>query len=179
MDDIRSPHIAIVAPNTLAVLGLTHLLESVMPMLKIDAFGSFSELNANNPERYFHYFADMRIVIANMAFFLERRHKTIVLTETTKEVPTLGNFHTICVCQPEKQLLRSLLVLEQHAHAHGRNLPHINKQSGMGEETVHDAKYLSRRETEVMSLIVKGLINKEIAERLNISLPTVDRKSVV
>ena len=32
---------------------------------------------------------------------------------------------------------------------------------------------LSARETEVLALIVRGFINKEIADRLSISLPTV------
>lgn len=40
---------------------------------------------------------------------------------------------------------------------------------------------LSAREMEVMALVVKGNINKEIAERLNLSLPTVvsHRKNVM
>ena len=42
-------------------------------------------------------------------------------------------------------------------------------------------KILSNRETEVMSLIVQGYINKEIADRLNISLATVvtHRKNIM
>ena len=42
-------------------------------------------------------------------------------------------------------------------------------------------KILSNREIEVMSLIVQGLINKEIAEKLNISLTTVitHRKNIM
>ena len=40
---------------------------------------------------------------------------------------------------------------------------------------------LSAREMEVMALVVKGYINKEIAERLSLSLPTVvsHRKNVM
>ena len=42
-------------------------------------------------------------------------------------------------------------------------------------------KTLSDREAEVMVLIVKGYINKEIADRLNISLATVitHRKNIM
>ena len=42
-------------------------------------------------------------------------------------------------------------------------------------------KILSNREIEVLSLIVQGLINKEIAEKLNISLTTVitHRKNIM
>ena len=176
MDNNKNPRIAIVDPNTLAVLGLSHLLESVMPMLCIDSYGSFAELEANHPERYFHFFVDVRIVLSHIAFFKEQRHKTIVLMGTVADdASSVGMFHTICVNQSEKQLLRSILTLEQHAHAHGRNLPPLSR---MGKEEVLP---LSQREIEVMSLVVKGHINKEIADILNLSLPTIvsHRKNVM
>ena len=74
---------------------------------------------------------------------------------------------------PEKQLVRSLLMLQQHAHHGGRNLPDM--------PDVLQQKVLSDREIEVMSLIVQGFINKEIADRLNISLSTVvtHRKNIM
>ncbi len=162
------PRIAIIDPNTLAVLGLTHLLESVMPIMHIDSFGSFAELEANHPEQYFHYFVDMRVVLSHMAFFQQMRHKTIVLSSSASDdTPALSSFHTICTSLPPKQLLRSILMLEQHAHAHGRNLPPLPHT-----ETSISAP-LSPREIEVLSLVVKGHINKEIADLLNLSLPTI------
>jgi DNA-binding CsgD family transcriptional regulator len=146
-----------------------------MPAMQTDTYGSFAELSANHPEQYFHYFADTRVVLANKAFFAANRHKTIVLTQLTAENPGVGNFHTICVAQPEKQLVRSILTLEQHAHAKGRNLP--------PSPTPHDShtSILTKRETEVMTLVAKGLLNKQIADALNISLPTVitHRKNVM
>ena len=168
MESFKIPRIAIVDPNTLSVLGLTHLLESVMPMVNIDAYGSFAELEANHPERYFHYFADVRIVLSNMSFFQSMRHKTIVLSSSAADdQQALGSFHTICVNQPPKQLLRSILMLEQHAHAHGRNLPPVPVADAA------NVPQLSPREIEVLSLVVKGYINKEIADRLHLSLPTI------
>ena len=177
MENKEKPSIAIVDPNTLAVLGLAHLIESVMPKVGIDSYASFAELEANHPERYFHYFADMRIVLAHMAWFERVRHKTIVLSGSAVAGggEALGMFHTICVNQPEMHLLRSLLMLEQHAHAHGRNLPpDVLVQATHGEpDTAQAAAQLSQREIEVMSLVVRGLINKEIANRLCLSLPTI------
>lgn len=167
MDKKTNPRIAIVDPNTLAVLGLTHLLESVMPIIGIDSFATFAELEANHPERYFHYFVDMRVVLAHMAFFKNMRHKTIVLASSVSDgASQLGAFHTICVNQPEKQLLRSLLQLEQHAH--GRNLPSMSPSMPST-----NASTLSPREIEVLSLVVRGYINKEIADKLCLSLPTI------
>lgn len=190
MERMQHPRIAIVDPNTLAVLGLTHLLESVMPMICVDAFGSFAELEANHPERFFHYFVDVRIVLSHMDFFRRHSHKTIVLSNTMmSETSSLGAFHTICVDQPEKQLLRSLLVLEQYAHANGRNLPDMQTGHNSGhnggapaghgrpavpqKDTEGGRAPLTPREIEVMSLVVRGYINKEIASRLSLSMATV------
>ncbi|MGN1263947.1 MAG: response regulator transcription factor [Prevotella sp.] len=166
------PKIAIIDPNTLAVLGLKCILQDVMPFAEVDTFGSFAELDANTPESYFHYFVSVDILLNNRIFFAERRQKTIVLT-LSLDSSTLSGFHNLCINVPERQLVKALLALEQSAHAHGRNLPPIPKTM--------QQKVLSERETEVMALIVQGLINKEIADRLNISLATVvtHRKNIM
>ena len=141
--------------------------------MTIDTYGSFAELESNDSEQYFHYFVSMNIVISNRTFFSERRRKTIVLTLSLNDTSQLSEFHSLCINQPEQQLVRSLLMLEQHAHAEGRNLPPMPR--------VLQQKILSDREIEVMALIVQGYINKEIADQLNISLSTVitHRKNIM
>ena len=159
-----SPRIAIIDPNTLATIGLKTILQNIMPIIQVDIYGSFAELQANNPEKYFHYFVAMNIVLEHRTFFLEKRNKTIVLTLGLDNATTLSDFHSLCVNVPEKQLVKSLLALEQHAHANGRNLPPVQRQQ---------PNPLSDREIEVLSLVAQGHINKEIADILNISMPTV------
>ena len=167
------PKIAIVDPNTLSLLGLKQLLLNVMPILTVDTFGSFAELEANTPDNYVHYFVSMDIVVRNRAFFVERRRKTIVLTLSLHDTAQLSDFHSLNINQPEDALVRSLLMLEQHAHGGGQHLPPM--------PLVLQQKILTDREIEVMSLIVQGLINKEIADRLNIGLSTVvtHRKNIM
>ncbi len=160
-----SPSIAIIDPNTLAAIGLKTILQEIMSIMQVDTFGSFAELQANNPEQYFHYFVAMNIVLENRQFFLEHRAKTIVLTLALDDAASMSNFHSLSVNVPEKQFVRSLLALEQHAHAHGRNLPPIQQCTRQN--------VLSDREIEVLSLVAQGHINKEIADILNISMPTV------
>jgi DNA-binding NarL/FixJ family response regulator len=157
------PKIAIVDPNTLAAIGLKGVLQNVMPIMTVDSFGTFAELEMNHPEEYVHFFVAMTIVLDNRDFFLNNRRRTIVLTTSVESM--MDGFHCLCINVPEKQLIRSLLSLQQSAHAYGRNLPPMPK--------VLQQKVLSDREIEVMNLIVQGFINKEIAEQLNIALSTV------
>ncbi len=159
------PKVAIIDPNTLAAVGLKQLLQNVMPIMTIDTFGTFAELEANHPDNYYHYFVAMNIVLENRAFFSAHRQKTIVLTLGIETISQLSEFHSLCINLPEKELVHTLLMLQQHAHPKGKNLPPI--------PDVLQQKVLSDREIEVMSLIVQGYINKEIADKLNISLSTV------
>lgn len=167
------PKIAIIDPNTLSALGLKAILQNVMPIMTVDIFGSLSELQANEPESYFHYFTAMSVVVENMAFFTENKRKTIVLTLSLDTMSQLSDFKCLCVNVPEPELVRSLLMLEQHAHGKGEHLPPM--------PAILSQKILSDREIEVMSLIVQGYINKEIADKLSIGLATVitHRKNIM
>ena len=133
------------------------MLQNVLPIMEVETFGSFLELQANEPE----------------SFFSEHKKKTIVLTLSLDSISQLSEFNSLCINVPEQELVRSLLFLEQHAHHHGRNLPPMPR--------VLQQKILTDREIEVMSLIVKGYINKEIADKLNIALATVitHRKNIM
>jgi len=170
---MERPKIAIIDQNTLAVLGLKQILLNVMPIITVETFGSMAELMANHPEQFFHYFVSTNIVLENRAFFTERHRQTIVLTLSLDGSSQLSDFHCLCINVPEQELVRSLLMLEQHAHPQGKNLPPM--------PSMLQRNVLSDREIEVMALIVQGLINKEIADRLNIGLSTVvtHRKNIM
>ena len=159
------PKIAIVDPNTLSVLGLKQLLQTVMPILTIDTFGSMIELKANQPNQYKHYFVAMNIVLENRAFFTEHIRQTIVLTLSHGGSSQFADFHSICINAPEAEVVRQLLILQQMGHSEGRNMPPMPQ--------ILKKKILSDREIEVMSLIAQGYINKEIADKLSIGLATV------
>lgn len=168
------PKIAIIHSDTLAAIGLKYILHDVMPIVVVDMFRSVKELIAGDDANgYFHYFVEARTIAEDKAFFENNRRKAIVLSPSADIPQQLTGFHVLCTMQSEKQLIKSLLALEQTAHAAGRNLP----DTGNGQ---HE-KQLSDREIEVMSLIVKGFINKEIADRLNIALSTVitHRRNIV
>ena len=167
------PKVAIIDTNTLAAMGLKQILQNVMPVMTVDTFGSFTDLESGQSDVYFHYFVAMSIVLEHKDFFLERRRKAIVLTLSLDTMSQLSDFHCLCVNVPEQQLVRSLLFLQQGAHGKGKNLPPMPE--------IISRKILTDREIEVMSLIVQGYINKEIAEKLSIGLATVitHRKNIM
>lgn len=169
---MERPLIAIVDPNTLAAIGLKQLLQDIIPIMRVEMYGSFAELEANNPRRFVHFFVAMNIVLEHKAFFTSCRHKAIVLTPDAS-LRSFEGFPSLCTSLPEKQLVHTLLALQQHAHPQGRNMPTM--------PPVLSRKVLSDREIEVMSLIVQGHINKEIADKLSISLSTVvtHRKNIM
>lgn len=159
---IHQPEIAIIDPNTLSCMGLEALLEEIIPMATIRVFHSFGELVDDTPDMYAHYFVSAQIYFEHTAFFRERRPRAIVLAGG-ENLPQLSGVPTLNIYQNEKDLVKSILRMHEHGH-HG--VKHTQGESV-------DTHELSAREIEVLKLITKGLINKEIAERLNIGLTTV------
>lgn len=170
MEKGHRPAIAVIDGNTLAAIGLKTILQRIMPIMDVELYGSFNEFEASVPDRYFHFFVSVNIVLAHRMFFLEHSRKTIVFTSSSE---SLTGFHSINVNVSEDILVKSLLMLEQHAHSRGRNLP-MDVPAG-------NAGILTDREIEVLVLIVEGYINKEIADKLHIGLTTVisHRKNIM
>ena len=153
--------IAIIDPNTLAALGLRTILEEMLPETVVRAFSSYAALMDDTPDMYAHYFVSSHIYFEHTAFFLERRPKTIVLTtgEVSLPVPTLD------ISLPQDVLVARIVNLRQHGHEH-----HTRPAS---DASVPITNALSPREAEVLTLVARGLMNKEIADRLHIGLTTV------
>lgn len=161
-----SPEIAIIDRNTLSCIGLQTILEEIIPSATIRVFSTFDKFICDTPDMYAHYFVSSQIYFEHTSFFLERFPKAIVLANG-ENLPQLKGVPTMNINQNEKQLIKSLLSLQKYGHSN-ETIPNQN-------HPVHekDSLDLSPREIEVLVLITKGLINKEIADKLNISLTTV------
>ena len=99
-------------------------------------------------------------------FFLLRKPKTIVLAGGDNQ-PQLSGVPKLNIYQDEGSLIKDIHQLRQYGHQARKQA--ADKAMHI-EKTEHE---LSVREIEVLILITKGLINKEIADKLNISLTTV------
>ena len=167
------PHfeIAIVDSNILAALGLQPILVDMLPGVDVCVFTSFDELETADKGQFVHYFVASRIYFEHAAFFREGNRRAIVLVNGDLQV---AGVPTLNVCQTEAALVKALLAVHRQGHPHG--VPSHEGRTGMVHEGV-----LSSREVEVSILLAKGYINKEIADRLNISVTTVitHRKNIM
>ncbi len=157
-----TPRIAVIDRNTLAVVGLKSLLKTMAPGIEVDIFGTVAELQAERANRelsgfYLHYFVSMEIVAANSDFFQYRQRKTIVMVASQDVSAISGSFHLLNVNVGEEALIGQIQMMMKSNHCVRQG----------------ETSKLSQREIEVLTLIVKGYINKEIADRLNLSLSTV------
>lgn len=159
--------IAIIEPNTLTCIGLKTVLEKIIPMAVIRTFCNFSAFMDDTPDMYAHYFIASQVYVEHTLFFKERKRKTIVLASDSPQFQ-LSGIHVLNIYEGEDHLVKGLLKLHQYGHHKGAPIEHPAASS----KIVHQ-DLLSSREIEVLVLVTKGFINKEIADKLNISLTTV------
>ena len=149
----QRPVIAILTANVLVGVGLRSILEKAAPAADVELFGNFQEFAEADPERFIHYFVTAQLFAAHNAFFRARSHRTIVLANGQ----TPAGVHCIDVQTDEERFVRSLMRLQHSVRRPEHALP-VQPQA---------AQPLTEREAEVLTLIAGGLINKQVADRLD------------
>jgi DNA-binding CsgD family transcriptional regulator len=170
--------IAIIDSNILACMGLERILEKLIPVAEIVTCESFEELESKDEAEFIHYFVSSRIYFEHTAYFRAKSGRSIVMVGGEMSINGVA---TLNVCQGEAALVRDLLALKRHGHH--ENIPLSVGSQGMGHPHTTSSKetLLSTRETEVALLLCQGCINKEVADKLNISITTVitHRKNIM
>ena len=177
----RQLSIAIIDPNVLSGMGLQQILAEMMPKMEVCTFLTFDELEASSERQYVHFFVASRIYFEHAQFFRNNANRSIVLVNGDLQiqgVPTLN------ICQDQKSLVKSIMGLHHQGHTPqpgnmAAGTPHGNPTAMRRMQT--ESPLLSPREQEVAIMLAKGLINKEIADHLNISITTVitHRKNIM
>ena len=159
--------IAIIDTNSLSSIALQSILIDIIPQVEVQIYSSIQQLQDNQSDEIVHYFASSGIVFNNMEFFVPLKRKTIVLCEGDGKLMRDNGFRTLNISQPENSLLKELLSLHQMGHPHGH--ANLEQKHGAGAVSIE----LSSREQEVLKYVVLGYFNKEIAEKLHITMATV------
>lgn len=154
----RNKQIAIILPDTLQSTGLQSMLTDYFPPVEISHYPTFEALSTSGNDTFDYYFTNSTLFVLNADFFLPRRSKTMILIDGTEGEGGLSTTNHITIKAPQEIIIEQL---EQLFAGDSSSYPGENN------------KDLSIRETDVLQLIVKGSTNKDIADKLNISLNTV------
>ena len=152
--------LAVIDSNRLSCMGLQNLLQDIIPLSSISVYCSFEAFVMSRPERFAHCFVSSALYFEHATFFQSLSHRCIVLVQGDN-FPRVAGLLTINVCQDESRLVKDLLRLRRQGH------------EGRLAAAGSPAPLLSPREQQVAVLLAKGCINKEVADRLNISPTTV------
>ena len=156
------PRLAIITQNTLEATGLKSILDDIIPGADVTVFNSleqFQDEHAITP--FVHFFVSPEVLILDADFFLSHARQTIVITARKQNDMMLKHFHIIDISRDQHALVKEILKL--HSMGHGnRQHPGYSKEQIIGPDIE-----ISNREAEVLALVAKGFINKEIAEKLS------------
>ena len=161
-----NPCIAIIDANTLGRTALRNLLTDIYGSVEIHLYGNMDEFIRDSNRHFVHFFVSSDILFTCVEEFEMLKSKTIVTSiGPDKSLQTAG-FRVMDISLPENELKAHLLQLHsiEYGNSKGR------QKNRPGRKRAED---LSSREKDVLALMVKGLINKEIAEKLDISTTTV------
>lgn len=159
-------HLAIIDSNFLVCIGLQQLLKSMLPIAEIHIFRHPDEMHKLKDLHFIHLFVAASVYFENINFFRDYPGKIIILVNGDIQI---NGVYTINVCQDGASLMSSIKSMQTHGH------------SMVVARRSESSPTLSPREIEVAVLLCKGLTNKEIANRLFISITTVitHRKNIM
>lgn len=160
----RRPAIAVIAPSILTALGMKSILEKIIPMAEVEVFNDVHALEESGMERYFHFFTAAPLFVRHSALFRPYRRRVILLAGGSVP-PELADMRRLNILRSEEELVRDIMHMHRSVH-HDAHDPAPDASAAQGP-------VLSAREAEVLVLIARGHINKEIAQRLGIGLTTV------
>lgn len=160
-----NPCIAIIDNNTLSNITLRSILWDIYNKVEVFTYCSMDEFIRDSNRHFIHFFVGSDIFFTNVDEFELLRNQTTILSTGPNRRYEAAGFKVLDISLPEQELVGKLL----HIQLTSRYEAHTDRPYRGGSGLLSD---LSQREKEVLQLIVKGHTNKEIADRLDISMPT-------
>lgn len=146
-------------------MALKDMLWEIFDHVEVLCYNTLESFIKDSNRHFVHFFLSSSILFSNSEEFETLKDRTTILTEGKDENLAKTGFHTLDISADEEAIMDSLRTLEGTWHQSA-----ASPLSGNEDEVVTK---LSEREKQVLSYMVKGLINKEIAKELGISLTTV------
>ena len=161
-----TPCFAIIDANTLSGMALRNILWDMFNHVEVHVYNSLDSFIRDSNRHFVHFFVSSEILFSHSDEFETLKHLTIVMSQGPNEHAEKAGYRILDTTLPEQELISRIL----HIHSYGHNTGHKDLNI---EKRVNIGNRLSPREKDVLALMVKGLINKEIAEELGISMTTV------
>ena len=161
-----NPCIAIIDHNTLSSIALQNILTDNFRNVEICAYGTMNDFIKDSNRHFIHFFVSSDIMFRHIDEFETLRSQTTVLSEGEDRRFCKAGYNVLDISMSENEITGKLLKIQLVSRYEDNDLNCGKRERNIGEE-------LSPREKEVLKLMVKGLINKEIAETLGISMTTV------
>lgn len=159
-----NPCFAIVDRNTLESTALKDILWELFNHVEIHVYGSMDSFIRDSNRHFVHFFVSSDMLFSNSEEFETLKHMTTVLTDGMNPNLIQSGYRTLDITSAEDEMIDRLMHLQQIG-LYGEI------QTNGGPDPIRDE--MTEREKEVLRMIVKGLTNKEIAQELGISVPTV------
>ena len=159
-----TPCIAIIDRNTLSGIALRSLLWETFGNVEIHLYNTMERFVADSNRHFIHFFVDSDILFRYIDEFVTLKNQTTVLYEGAGAKFIKEGFNVLDLSLGEGELKNKIMQTQL--------VSRYEQQMDEGRRR-NTGNELSPREQEVLVLMVKGLINKEIAEKLGVSLPTV------
>jgi DNA-binding NarL/FixJ family response regulator len=146
-------------------MALRNVLWDMFNGVEIYSYTSMDAFIRDSNRHFVHFFVDSDILFSEAEEFEMLKSQTTVLSKGGNRAYEDSGFKVLDLTRPEHELMQDLRrILNTGLYGEVREI---------GKDTRGITERLSAREKEVLTLMVKGFINKEIASELGISLPTV------
>ena len=158
-----TPCIAIIDSNNLSCMALRNILYDMFSHVEVHTYNNIDSYVRDSNRHFVHFFVSSEMLFAHSDEFDTLKHMTTVLSAGPDNNISIAGFRILDISLPEQDIVNNILHNVQ-SYGHG---------NVMADQKMNAGNRLSPREKDVLALMVKGLINKEIAEKLGISLTTV------
>lgn len=159
-----NPCFAIIDSNTLEATSLRNILWDVFNGVEIHTYGNMDAFIRDSNRHFVHFFVASDIIFTCADEFDTLKDQTTVICSGPNRLYEESGFKILDTTLPELELIQEVARLQ----ATGK----YGKPTQLPTESRSITDRLSDREKEVLKLMIKGHINKEIAGLLGISLPT-------